>query len=234
MLTLDRLASLCGQQTALFYHGRESDPRFCFEIFRRAIHERDQSAWELIPALYGEQVARWVRRHPSFSATGEEEAYFVNGALEKLWQAVPAERFASFQTLSHLLSYLQLCVFSVITDHLRGQRRPAFELDLDEAETSPDPAPPLEAYVEERSQARGLWQLVAGRLHDQAERELAYEAFALDLKPAEIIARHPGRYADIKALYRAKENLLDRLRRDKELQNLFGRMPESRRKTAFM
>src|SRR5512146_2916655 len=118
-LPLDSLANLCAQQTAHFYQGRESDTSYCFEIFRRAILKIDPFAWEYIQQVYSDQIVRWVRRHPAFVATGEEEAYFLNRALENFWQAVTADRFGQFPDLKHVLSYLQLCVFSVITDTIR-------------------------------------------------------------------------------------------------------------------
>lgn len=224
---LDSLADQCSQQTSRFFHGRENDTRYCFEIFRRAILERDNQAWEMIPRLYGDQVIRWVRRHPAFASTGEEEAYFVNRALEKLWQAVPAERFGHFPDLKHLLSYLQLCVYSVITDYTRAVAQMALDLDFEQVEAAPAPEIPLEDRVADRSGAVELWNMIAARLHDAREVEVAYEAFVLNLKPAEISERHPGNYQGTKEIYRIKENIVDRLRRDRDLLTGLGLMPES-------
>jgi hypothetical protein len=226
-LSLDSLADQCGQQTSRFYQGRESDTRYCFEIFRRAIIEADQLAWGLIPQLYGDQVARWVRRHPAFHSTGEDEDFFINCALEKLWQAVPAGRFGHFPDLRHLLSYLQLCVYSVITDHVRAGVQAALELDFEQVEATAAPEEPLEDQVADRCGALELWNMVADRLRDSKEVEVAYEAFVLDIKPADIWERHPERYKSAKEIYRIKENIVDRLRRDHELLSELGFLPES-------
>ena len=226
--SLDVLAQTCEQQTSHFLHGHESDSHACYEIFRRAILEKSHAAWEYIHRLYEGQVQRWVRRHPSFRYTGEEEGFFVNRALEKLWQAIPAERFGQFPELRQLLSYLQLCVHSVITDTIRARDQAELESDLlalEEKEPSDQPelhqqvaqGSPVEERVEARSGLETSWRLVAKRLNDPQEAEVAYASFVLDLKPAEMLECFPGHYQSIKEIYRIKENVLDRLRRDRDL-----------------
>ena len=169
-----------------------------------------------------------MRRHPAFRYAHEEEGYFVNRALEKLWQAIPAARFGQFPDLRQLLGYLQLCVHSVISDTLRAQDQAELESDLlPEGEDDPPErelaarpakhAPSVEEHVEARARAEGAWQLVAGRLADPQEAAVAYAAFVLDLKPAEMLEAYPGRFQNIKEIYRIKENILERLRRDRDL-----------------
>jgi DNA-directed RNA polymerase specialized sigma24 family protein len=226
--SLDVLAETCEQKTAHYLHGRAHDSSACYEIFRRAILEKSQVAWEVIHRLYQGQVLRWVRRHPSFCYTGEEEGYFVNRALEKLWQAIPAERFFQFPDLRQLLSYLQLCVHSAITDSIRARDQAELESDLlpvtdEDPCDPPEPRrhaaqlPSIEQRVEARSQLQAAWRLVAERLRDPKEAKVAYAAFVLDLKPTEMLECYPGQFQGIKEIYRIKENILDRLRRDHDL-----------------
>jgi hypothetical protein len=49
-----------------------------------------------------------------------------------------------------------------------------------------------------------------------------YASFALGLKPREIYARSGGLFDDVKEVYRVKENVLARLRRDPELKKILG------------
>ena len=62
-----------------------------------------------------------------------------------------------------------------------------------------------------------LWRLVSQVVATAQERTLLYECFVLDLPPRRILIRHPDLFATIGAVYAAKRNLLDRLRRNPEL-----------------
>jgi hypothetical protein len=42
------------------------------------------------------------------------------------------------------------------------------------------------------------------------------------MKPSEIYREYPQTFRDVKEIYRIKENILARLRRDKELQAFFA------------
>jgi hypothetical protein len=227
-LPLNELARSCAQQTLLFFQRLESDTRYCFEIFRRAIVEKDQQAWTLLHELYHDQLQRWVRRHPSFTACHEDEAYFASRALEKFWQAVPPAQFARFPDLKYLLSYLQMCVNSAIGEHVRASARAKYEVDLTEAEDHASDEV-VEDGILARKQGKELWRLIVERLNDPKEIRVAYDSFLLDLKPGEIFDRNPGMYESTREIYRIKENILSRLRRDSELLNWVGIKPESRR-----
>ncbi len=58
-----------------------------------------------------------------------------------------------------------------------------------------------------------LRRAIDAELHDEAERLVAHLCLVLDLKPREVSARHPDRFADVADVYRVKRNLLERLRR---------------------
>ncbi len=226
-LPLSVLARSCAQHTALFFQHIASDTRYCFEIFRRAIVEKDEQAWALLHELYHDQLLRWTRRHPSFNACHEDEDYFANRALEKFWQAVPPALFARFPDISHLLSYLQMCVNSAICENLRALARAKHEVDLEEAEPCAS-SQGMEDEILTRKQGKELWRLIVGRLNEPKEIQVAYDSFLLDLKPGAIFDRHPGLYESTSEIYRIKENILSRLRRDPELLRWIGRKPESR------
>jgi RNA polymerase sigma factor (sigma-70 family) len=226
VLSLQSLTGLCTEQTARFYNDRDSDTRYCFEIFRRAILERSQEAWNSIYQVYTAQVVRWVRRHPAFALMGETEDLFVNRAFEKLWQAVTPARFASFPDLKHLLSYLQLCVHSAITDHLRANREAAHQVEFDRAEDIADEQP-VDDVLLGSTQAQELWAQVCTCLNDQKEHLVAHDSFLLGLKPAEIQARYPLTFESTREVYRIKESVLERLRRNPDLLRQFLARPES-------
>ena len=60
---------------------------------------------------------------PGLQSSGEDVLYFVNCAFEKIWIALTPEKFSHFTQLASLLSYLKMCMHSVIVDHNRLQEQ---------------------------------------------------------------------------------------------------------------
>jgi DNA-directed RNA polymerase specialized sigma24 family protein len=220
-LTLAGIAHRCREETEHFFKARSHDPRYCFELFRRAIVGRIQQAWDLIYAQYRPLVTGWVERHSGYPSSGEEAQYFVNRAFEKMWGAVPSDRFGQFANLSSLLRYLQMCVHSVIMDQLRGAERQVVESSLEES-----PVDHAEHSVDVEQQALGdvkraaFWREVDSRLQNEQERQVVYGSFVLGLKPRQLCEQFPDKFGDVREIYRVKENVLARLRRDERLQEV--------------
>src|SRR5690242_3295935 len=95
-LRLAALAHRCAVESERFFHGQSYDARFAYELFRRALIERDELAWEHIYMHYSPLVESWVRRSGAFVGSGESSEFFVGAAFTKFWRAVSAERFATF------------------------------------------------------------------------------------------------------------------------------------------
>lgn len=220
-LALAGIAQRCARETELFFQRRRFDPRYCLELFRRAIVDRSQGAWELAYAQYRPLVAGWVQRHPSFPATGEEVQYFVNRAFEKMWVALPSDRFSRFPNLKSLLRYLQMCVHSAVLDHARAAERALVTEEIEGLASSStthiiadDNASLARVYRQE------FWDQIGARLRTEKERQVVYGSFVLALKPREIYSRSRDLFGDIREVYRVKENVLARLRRDAELAKI--------------
>ncbi|MDY6877283.1 MAG: sigma-70 family RNA polymerase sigma factor [Chloroflexota bacterium] len=224
LLTLTGIAHRCTQETELFFQRQIYDPWYCFELFRRAIVHCNQRAWELIYAQYRSLVAGWVERHSALPTSGEEVQYFVNRAFEKMWAALTPEKFANFSDLKSLLRYLQMCVHSVILDHIRVAEQPCVDIQDEllaaEGETG---NPAVETQALDWVHRQEFWQEIDTRLHNEQERRVVYDSFILALKPREIYIRFPETFRDVNQVYRVKENVLARLRRDADLQELLGK-----------
>lgn len=221
-LPLANIAHRCAQETERFFQRQSYDPRFCFELFRRAILERDSLAWELIHTQYQPLVTRWVQRHPAFEVSGEENQYFVNRTFEKIWAALTPEKFGRFSDLQPLLRYLKMCVHSVIIDHSRSAEHSTWDIQSEEsaAETI-DNGPAIENRVLDQIYQHQLWEWINSRLNDEKERLVLYGSFALALKPRELCSQFRTMFSDVDEVYRIKQNILARLRRDPEFKRLF-------------
>jgi DNA-directed RNA polymerase specialized sigma24 family protein len=222
-LTLSGIAHRCKTETERFFRRQGYDPRYCFELFRRAMTERDQRAWELVYAQYSPQVAGWVKRHSAFKSTGEEVQYFINRAFEKMWLAMTPEKFKRFPNLKSLLRYLQMCVHSAIIDLVRASEQAVVDLEEERLTLGGEPnAPAVEHAAMNRVQGQQLWQEIDARLNNDKERKVVYGSFVLALKPRELYDQYNTLFRDVNEIYRVKENVLARLRRDADLQKLFG------------
>jgi len=218
-LSLDGLTQHCAEESDHFFHRRDNDPRYCFELFRRAVVEHNQRAWTFLCENYRPLVSGWVRRNRAFAAAGEEIDYFVNGAFAKMWSAMSAEKFDSFPDLKSLLRYLQLCVGSVVTDYARSTEYYEMLEDLPPGvEEATDVQ--VEDVALERTQRNVFWQAVGQRLNDDKERMVLHYSYVVGFKPSQIYEEKQDLFEDVREIYRIKENVLARLRRDSELQEL--------------
>jgi hypothetical protein len=218
-LSFSVLSSRCAQESEHFFSRQVHDPRFCFEIFRRAISERHQQGWSFLYQQYQPLVAGWVERHSLFAHTGEENQYFVNGAFEKMWKVMTPEKFSQFPDLKSILRYLQMCVHSVITDHVRKKEENLLLDDVPSfAKERSNQNPDIEQSVVTRDQREDLWRDLTRRLKNEKELQVVYGTFVLGLKPREILAEFPGVFRDVEEIYQIKANVIDRLRRDRDFR----------------
>jgi hypothetical protein len=216
-MPLAQLATQCREETEKFLRRELSRDLFCFEIFRRAICDRDEPAWATVFAQYRGMVLSWVRRHPASAGMQEDDMYWVNRTFDRFWTAVGPERFGAFVGMAALLRYLKLCGHSVLLDEVRARgpgRSDALDDRVAESLATPDVA---DAAVGQLA-GSDLWAVIVAETQDEAERRAAYLCFVLDLKPREVQERYPELYATVDDVYRIKRNLLDRLRRNPRIR----------------
>jgi hypothetical protein len=222
-LDLTDLAHSCAKETELFFQHRDNDTRYCFELFRRAACEHDQSAWELIYDQYRSLVTGWVKQHQGFELSGEEEQFFVTGAFAKISNILTAEKFEKFSDLQSLLYYLKMCVHSVITDHNRVVDRVDLHISFEELQINVQAiGPPTEEDVVDRIDQRIFWEWINEKLNDRKERLVIQGVFVLALKPRELCDHYRNEFTGVEEVYRIKQNVLARLRRDSKFRKFLG------------
>ena len=215
-LSIADLARRCADETLRFVHGEPRDDAYCFELFARAVVQRDDAAWAAIMAQYRGIVLASIGQHSASALVHEGDDYWVTQAFARFWSAVGPDRFGRFPDLPALLKYLKLCVHSVLMDELRVRRSAPTSID-EVPETTPVHDGDEQA-VMGRLAGQQLWQAVQGELQNQNERIVAQLSFIRGLKPGEIYQRHPTRYTDVSDVYRIKRNIVERLRRNPEIR----------------
>jgi len=222
-LSLTDLARICAEETELFFQHRDHDTRYCFELFRRAIRENDQYAWEIIYDQYQSLVSGWVKHHSGFDTSGEEVQFFVTGAFAKISSILTSEKFDKFSDLQALLSYLKMCVHSVITDYNRKANQANLQVSFEEIQIDiKTSAPAPESKVLDKLDSQTLWIRLSEKLHDKKERLVMQGVFVLALKPRELCDYYEGTFENVEEVYRIKQNIFARLRRDSEFREFLG------------
>ena len=79
----------------------------------------------------------------------------------------------------------------------------------------------IEDVVLDRLDRQALWRIALSEVHTEQERLVLVENCMYSLRPATIFARHPQQFSSITQIYTAKRNLIERLKRNPELQRLY-------------
>jgi len=219
-LDLSALVRRSLAESERFYRGHQHDTRFAYELFRRALVDRSEIAWEYIYTHYSPLVESWIRRSSAFSSSGESSEFFVGAAFTKFWRAI-TERFEQFPTLASLLSYLQLCAGSVVIDSVRAQSW---------AEMLPEEAIPFGHAAQtspneeamKRVNCQEFWSYVDTQLNSEAERVVVFRSFVLGMKPGDIYNDYQHLFQNVNDVYNVKRNVLGRLSRNPELRQMLA------------
>jgi DNA-directed RNA polymerase specialized sigma24 family protein len=221
-LPLSDVAQQCKTETDHYFQRTDFDPRYCYELFRRALAERVEQAWTLIYTQYTALVLGWVLQHTALASADEEAQYFVNRAFEKMWRALSPHRFAHFPDLKSLLKYLQMCVHSVITDHLRAAP-PTLDAqplvaDLPQAHLPDNLSNDLSGDLSGNLWREEFWALVQKRLKSEEERLVIYYRFIQGMPPRAICQSFPEIFPNTETINLVQQNVISRLRRDPDLR----------------
>jgi hypothetical protein len=215
------LARLCTEETNKFLKQIASNDCFCLELFRRAIVDHNDDAWESIYQQYAPLVLTWVTQHQSATPIlGQEgSAPLVNAAFAKFSQALTPAKIGNFDSLAAILKYLKMCVHSVVADEVRSRKAQQFEETLETVAQEPAGDDPAEDVVANIA-AQNLWQIIEEELHGEDERIVIYHAYVQGMKPSEICSHNRQLFPTVDDVYRVKRNVLERLRRSRRLQML--------------
>jgi len=213
------LCAAARAQEANFVRGLPSHDAPGVELFRRAIADADEDAWDAVVTLYRGLLIAQSARQVVRGLVAEDAAFCVDRAFQRFWRATRARGIHEFQDLASILKYLKMCLASVLLDEARARRRQAC-VSIDdlspEAYVSTDPSAEVVANIAQVE----LWNAIDRELRNDAERLVVRLSFAAGLSPREIRALHPDQFPDVSEVYRLKRNLIERLRRSKAISGL--------------
>lgn len=209
-LALAALSDACRRETEAFRARGASDPAYCLELFRRALQERTQDAWQHLMACFGGNVRAWLYRHPrrASALAYQDETFYLTGTFAKLWETNQRSPII-LQSLPAVLSYLQRCLHTVVMEEARfweGTReRRVQQVPLEEGEATEDGSS-LEGDLLAREDLADLVSCAS----DERERRLIALRWLRGYKPAEIVERWPEEYPSVREVYQMLQNILAR------------------------
>lgn len=205
----------CAEEMARYRSSQPHNPRYCYELFRRALAERDEEAWEAVYNQYERLVRSWLGNAP-----GDSDV-MVNRVFERFWRALSPDSF-EFSSLAQILQYLKRCSQRAAIDAGRqAERNQIEEVELSHLSTrvTAGRVSSVERVLDEITAAQ-LFQRIGDCLNSAQERLVFRASFEWDMKPRAIAERWPNAFADVEEVYRIKERVLRRLRRDEDLKRL--------------
>jgi hypothetical protein len=212
------LARRAGEQLARFRRGEPSEDCFCLELFRRAVVERDEDCWRELHSILHEQVLSWCRVIGPGGVADPAELVCI--AWEKFWLHFTPAKLAAAKGIDGVLCYLKMCARSAAMDAVQWRTR-LQSLDAAPIERSDGRPTPAEAEADRDARTR-FWAIVNASLRDERERVLAHLNYEVGLRPCEILAQRPDFFHSSAEVYQVTRNIVDRLRRSRELQAWVG------------
>jgi hypothetical protein len=214
-LGLDILAHRCTQETIKYRAHFKSDPRYCLELWRRALYDKLGEAWTWLYDCYEEQIRRWLHSHRlAFAALKlESESYFITETFARVWQANERKPL-TVEDLPKILAFAKQTLDWIILALCRRKRPDGTEDEQDIAdEDPPTPGTTMEEIIQGKTNAEELWKCVMASTHDAHEQQLAYLMWLCEWRPREIVAAFPGIYASTKRVDQTRANIVERIKR---------------------
>ena len=203
VLTLSELGTLCKER------GRQSThEKYCFELFRRAIEEKNQKSWEILYMQYKMLVLQWVHRITLPEHIEIEDV--VQQIFLEFNRAYTADKLAKAEGLASILAYLKSCAIST-SQHIRRKAK------LDTIRISNDGGESGENLAQALNN-EWLWKMMESLCHDEKELTVMRTAFILDMKPIEVMTIYPHLFETPHDVSQIKQRVLFRLKRHPKLK----------------
>lgn len=207
-MPLAALTDRCAQEMSKYRRKEPSDDKYCLEILRRAVFLGDEDAWAVLRQQFTSNIRLWIRRHPGHETAlryNSEENY-ISDSFTRFWRTIQ-KHHQTFPSVASMLSYLQSCTRSTITDGLRAYARPNIE-------PLPDYGHPDEPLFEDDYHADDVWEAIRSLLTNEKEILVARLHFFCNLKPRQIISFYPGHFSGEDEIYRLKRNIVEKVTRN--------------------
>lgn len=216
------LITRCKEQTERYSRYEPNDPSACFEMWRRAIVERDNAAWDAVFEQYSRFVRNWLQQIIARTpALRFEEEILLNSVFINFFRAVTPTKFNSFNSVAAIMSYLKMCCATAVADAKRDFQGRMFNVSLDmamdAAASSGETLSPvdmiadnfdLEQFAVVQAARADFWRRLKERVSDETNQRLIYMRYVDGMKPREIVQAFPDIFPTDKEVYRRLKNIV--------------------------
>ena len=221
-LSFEALQETCEAQTALYLDRKDKkitvDLGHCYEIVRRAITEKSDVAWGILFNMYEPQMRQWILGNSRFHYCNDEVEDSVNEIFWKFFRVMVPNKLPDFdKSIPALLQYLKMTCFSYIMNCARKVEINRVQLH-EGIKTEGQGRPERDTTQKELSAE--LINVIQPHLRSRKDVLIFDCIFRRNMKSKEIAKRYSADFKKVSEVYRATENLKQRLLRDKKLQEL--------------
>lgn len=190
-----------------------------YELFRRALVERDEEAWETLYHAYECLLASWISKQISVPV----ETY--DALLSDVWMKLllyirTAEKFAQFANLGAVLAYLKCCTMTACVDYIRAQARmQSTTLSLETVDMSAHSVFAVEQDLLYDVRYQDLLHDVEPLLRTEQERIMVQVLLIEQEKPSTLLKWYPDLFDSVESIYWSRRKLVRRLQRSRVLKD---------------
>jgi transcriptional regulator with XRE-family HTH domain len=200
--------------------GERPDTAFAYELFKRAVVDKDPIAWKAIRNIYLDTVKQWISSNALLtdkSTTNIDD--LTQFVFDRFKMAISPRRFVQFNNLYHITSYLSAIAKTVVIDIVRAtqgtKHRPIrFPSNASGSQPQPDVGEGAHFLAEHISE---FWDLINSMFQDDQERVVLFSTFILDVQPRDIYQQRPDLFNSVKDVYTTKRRVLQQLKQHPEI-----------------
>jgi hypothetical protein len=212
-LSIPQLAERCQKEAIRFQRSGQSDPTFCYELFRLALTKNLDEAWSRLVAQYQVMVIRWAFEFGA-NDLNEEPTLFANEAFSRMWQyGRKPETAAKLDSLGKCLSYLKKCVWSAVEDYRQRRRHELLVGDWQPLEAALPQGGGLEQQLIVTGLREAVRTLLAETIQNEKERRVAEALWLYDLKPRQVPEQYPDLFTSAAEVSQIRKNIIKRIQR---------------------
>jgi hypothetical protein len=208
---LNELARRCQQENDTYRRTGSSDPSYCLKLFRMALEEDREDAWEKIIECYIPNLRNKFYAHPSASLLREYQDDIIMMTFERILEQ-HKKKPLQVTSLGAMLNYLYACFYTAILLSKRDkdkERLVAGTLDDFVGIPGPDPT---EASLD-TSGAREIWKRVKSCTNDVSDERVMYLWLVQDSTAPEIVRYLPGDNLTREKVHQIVERVFRRYRK---------------------
>ncbi|MCP5094058.1 MAG: sigma-70 family RNA polymerase sigma factor [Chloroflexi bacterium] len=188
-----------------------------YNLFVRAIENRDDEAWTAVHTHYHKLVLSWINTRVPKSLPTEMNEDLVQDTFFRFWRALVNKTGYLKDRFPHvgaLLKYLKSCAISACYDWYRqlSRQRQLQQRLIQELNVSNKSSNQFQK-VEQDWHRQRIWQWIHGHIKDKDERLVVNLSYEIGLKPAMIARQYPQCFDSVADVQRIKDRVIKRAQR---------------------